>query len=500
MPSEGSEGRSAGTPSPGGEGGWVRFASSPPVHAWPGSDARLREALRAALGSPREETLRPTDQVPEEGILVVSATHPESTAALRRLRGIKVCRLLPIALAGPPESAPEESPLADSCVPAHPKAMRAAMPVLEARLERVRALPPAEDVSAPERRELDFLRFVHTRDLEELVPHIGASFDTAFHLPVAESLLELPALEAWETLEELREKGIFEGPLEERVFLCRTCGGSRILLREVCPKCQVPSLVTEQTIHHFPCAHVGPRESFEQEGRLVCPKCQGELRHIGVDYDRPEAEQRCERCGEHWLEGTVQGRCLGCDARFTPEEARLIDLRRLRATPLLHKAAESRWSPLSTVSRILSRSLASMDAATFEILRAHTERVCRRYGRPASRIRVRIEASNGEGEPAARGSWRSRLAAIAGKIRELIRSTDAVTVGDHDTVEILLTETALEGARIVAGRIEDVLREIGGGAAGFAVDVEPLVEGATREPPGASPPAPPEEPRESPDE
>lgn len=118
----------------------------------------------------------------------------------------------------------------------------------------------------------------------------------------------------FEVLELGEKEGLLEGTYVDRIHLCDKCFSAFLSLREVCPKCETSDLKSEDLIHHFICAYVGPESDFKKEGReeMVCPKCSRIVRHIGVDYDKPAAIYTCNRCADRFQETKVKAFCFSC--------------------------------------------------------------------------------------------------------------------------------------------------------------------------------------------
>ena len=103
----------------------------------------------------------------------------------------------------------------------------------------------------------------------------------------------------------------------ETIYLCPNCYEGFMQYREVCPKCNSSNLASEDLIHHFPCAYIGPISDFTEEGdpnALVCPKCDQYLKHIGVDYDKPSQIYNCNNCDHRFQDVFVKARCLSCSS------------------------------------------------------------------------------------------------------------------------------------------------------------------------------------------
>lgn len=110
------------------------------------------------------------------------------------------------------------------------------------------------------------------------------------------------------------DEGLFTSTFSERVYLCTNCNGGYLNYREVCPKCSSSHANTEDMIHHFTCAYVGPISDFQNtiDDDLNCPKCNKTLRHIGVDYDKPSVLHTCQNCNHRYQDYHVKAKCLSC--------------------------------------------------------------------------------------------------------------------------------------------------------------------------------------------
>ena len=111
------------------------------------------------------------------------------------------------------------------------------------------------------------------------------------------------------------QEGLFQSEFHERVHLCNNCNGGFLNYREVCPKCNSSDSVSQDLVHHFPCAYVGPIEDFQNniDDQLDCPKCNKTLRHIGVDYDKPSVLYTCNSCHHRFQDYYTKAKCTTCN-------------------------------------------------------------------------------------------------------------------------------------------------------------------------------------------
>ena len=112
----------------------------------------------------------------------------------------------------------------------------------------------------------------------------------------------------------------------ERVHVCPSCWHSHLLFIESCPKCSSSNIREESIIHHFRCANVSPESTYEHDGQLVCPKCKKQLRHIGVDYDRPANMYTCNKCGSTFMQSRMRVICSNCGTETEPDKLKPVDV------------------------------------------------------------------------------------------------------------------------------------------------------------------------------
>jgi hypothetical protein len=159
------------------------------------------------------------------------------------------------------------------------------------------------------------LNFMYTRDLKTLKPFvdlnsiIGYTFpEISVHFDNAE---EAQVLEIFEWAE---REGLIWPDFQERIYLCNHCSSGFLSYREVCPHCNSSNSKSEDLVHHFPCAFIGPISDFKNaiDNTLTCPKCNKDLRHIGVDYDKPAIIHHCNSCDNNFQDFFVKAKCISC--------------------------------------------------------------------------------------------------------------------------------------------------------------------------------------------
>jgi len=128
-------------------------------------------------------------------------------------------------------------------------------------------------------------------------------------------------------LEEGEKAGLLKSEFVDKVHLCPQCHAGFHNFKELCPKCDSPNLKSEPLIHHFVCANVGPERDYKKADLLFCPKCDKELRHIGVDYDRPSTIFECNDCGEFFQDPNIKALCFNCKTQNNVEDLLAKDIK-----------------------------------------------------------------------------------------------------------------------------------------------------------------------------
>lgn len=192
------------------------------------------------------------------------------------------------------------------------------IPIVELIHNRANQLYPNDDEFVMEESQIitKTLRYMHTRNWQELSPIRNRNFKLGFTYPILS--INIPKYDEYKLngiLKNAASEGIFTETFLERIYLCNYCYESFLHYREVCPKCTSSFLEEEELIHHFRCATIAPAKKFKnnQNTSLNCPKCTKELRHIGIDYDKPAMMYLCKTCSHSFQDYLVKAKCTNCE-------------------------------------------------------------------------------------------------------------------------------------------------------------------------------------------
>jgi len=299
---------------------------------------------------------------------------------------------------------------------------------------------------------LDFVRDILEAQLEIIEPSLDPLTTTGHFYPDAAAILGRTEMDR-ECLETLASFGLLAREITNRVRLCPECDDSRLNHREVCPNCKSLNHLQQEMVTHFACAFSAPMQHFRRDGDLVCPKCNRQLRHIGVDYEKPSKLFTCFDCETVFRDPLIETQCMRCNCLCSPDQTIERTVYRFIVTPLAEQAVlEGRISGvnLEVLLRNTQTGLHSKSYFEHEVKRALIRN--ERYGNVFSALLVRI---NDFDEIAKLNPSEATQFAesIFKAISKGLRTLDTTCVWNIDALAVLLPETPRQGALEVAKRM-----------------------------------------------
>ena len=305
------------------------------------------------------------------------------------------------------------------------------------------------------------LLYIHTRDIQDYRPLPSRESKLGYIYPMLTANLDFRREEkTLEILDMAEQEGFLTSSYIDSFYTCNNCYNSYLLFRETCPNCQSADVESEEQIHHFPCAYVGPISDFQSSldpTALECPKCERTLKHIGVDYDKPSIIFNCKRCDHVFQDPIVKAKCNVCNSDMQVENQLKKDLRSYQLTSLGRDAALGKviidlyeFDDMVDVidkeyfQRLLSKEIERKNEATFESTIAAIQldnitEVYERIGNQNSKKLVRelFELVNSE-----------------------INRSDEVVFQSMVTIWILITEKGIREATPVIQQIEKRIKDL----------------------------------------
>jgi GGDEF domain-containing protein len=326
----------------------------------------------------------------------------------------------------------------------------ARLPALVASLEglstRVGQLPRLDSgLTRSQADDLHVLRYLVTRQVDWLEPACDATSPWGYsYLPVA-AMARREAGRELAVLAKLRDAGHLAARFADRVHLCPYCDVYQLNFRQVCRSCGTAHIEPETAIHHYRCAYVGPKTQFESPRGLVCPKCQRELLHIGVEYEQITGAYECRECHSTFSDPPVECLCLQCARKFEPEQAKSMVIEAYRLTPAGREAA------LSSAPAHDTETVADWNMFA-RILRMHRG-MARRYRRPFALLRIRFVGFERAAERVGPDRTRAVIQQTVQSIEEMLRDTDLLARRSDGEYFVLLPETPRAPADEVVLRV-----------------------------------------------
>ncbi len=181
---------------------------------------------------------------------------------------------------------------------------------LNVHISRYEQLPlPSQ---SDDRLIVKLIRFLLSRDkdlyaVRDRDSKIGYRYPTLNHMA-----LDKTDLNHLKLLKKYTEKGWFGKTIVDNINACPSCNSGFLHFAETCASCGSHDLSSEHLIHHFRCAYVGPESDFNSGKDMSCPKCDKELKHIGIDYDKPSEILTCNVCAHSSQESVMKATCVDC--------------------------------------------------------------------------------------------------------------------------------------------------------------------------------------------
>lgn len=309
----------------------------------------------------------------------------------------------------------------------------------------------------PQKLQFDerLLYYLYLREPHDLMPVSDRNSKHLYRYLEAEALAP-QSDDAGRWIASLTRRELLQtSKLLDRTRHCRSCSSAHLHYLDVCPKCHSMEIHASASVHCFTCGNVAPEQDFARDGRLVCPKCQSQLRHVGVDYDKPLTRLACGTCHHAFIEAAVVVRCLDCGAQT---EADMLDVREV------HSLRLSPNGRAALRAGQLQDSFAALDTANYVVPNYFRQMldwalVTQARHKELAFSLVMIEFTNARQVIEAQGAARTYLVLdeLARRLRELMRNTDMSTRTSETLLWLFLPFSSGAG---FAARVEHVLREV----------------------------------------
>ncbi len=322
---------------------------------------------------------------------------------------------------------------------------------LRALLAKIALLPDIS--SSPDYSLLTCLALSYTRE-QDLMAQWNASVPELVDYPLLSGIASQR-----NHLEELTALGLLSASSFDKVHICSSCQSSRLNVREECVKCNSSHVDEHSLIHHYRCAYHGVSDEFEEENKLICPKCNHELRHYGVDYDRSGNVLQCEECKEIMTEPNIGFVCADCGTHSTGDAIKVRNWSNYSLTPSGQNALITGSLPKRAFASVFEHLKGVYTKHDFIAIALFSRETAIRYKRKLSAFRIEIVNLQKMRNEMGNQELNRTLAMLAEVISEVVRTTDAVTILE-DALYLLMSETSSDAAKNAFDRIDKKIKTI----------------------------------------
>ena len=312
---------------------------------------------------------------------------------------------------------------------------------------------------APRDRYLALLRLASAAPQQLLTPLPEPGSTSGFVYP-STATLGLSAEEVAEDLDQLCELGYLERQFAERGYYCPDCHHHALMFRETCPSCTSSNVEIGDLLHHFRCGHTAPETDFQDGVRYTCRKCGHQLRHIGVDYERPASSYLCRACNYVSSEPDTRCLCLKCGRQHPADRAELrtIYAYRLNARGGL-AVNRGELGDARGAGSLVDTEYGLYSFSYFDERLTQEVAASKRYKRPLSLMLVAFRANEfPPGSTAAADAMR-RLVAGA---KDSLRDCDCAALFREDCLAALLVDTDTAGTPFAFKRLQETVDRLSG--------------------------------------
>ncbi|MFL5752053.1 MAG: hypothetical protein ACJ76F_01495 [Bacteroidia bacterium] len=306
------------------------------------------------------------------------------------------------------------------------------------------------------------LNYMYTRELKSFKPIPDITSSIGHSYPILSINFEpYEETKALDVLEWAYKENLIWPDFYDRVYLCNNCGSGHLSYREICPSCDSSNMKSEDLVHHFPCGFIGPVSDFRNkvDSVLHCPKCSKNLRHIGVDYDKPSIINHCLSCNEVFQDYIVKAKCVYCK---TDTDVQFLISKNLSIYKLTKKGRNAATSGIVTSEYgSVDDIFGTVDLKTFNtMMHYEQERIKTNPTLNANIAVIYIENIFELLRKLGKSKEKILLAELVHIIRDNITPADFICLSNPSLINICINDSPQGNAEIITQKITDKLEEL----------------------------------------
>ncbi len=173
-----------------------------------------------------------------------------------------------------------------------------------------------------------------------------------FTYPIVDDVVGDPS-NTEEFLQKLFEGGVLERKLYDKIVYCPSCSSANVSIHYTCPHCKSFDVKKSALIEHIKCGYIDTEDHFQEEGKLVCPRCHKELINPDLDYHKAGVWCTCNQCNKSFDIPVPAHFCRECHENFTFDGAIYKDVYSYTLTPDAKKEATIGWILIAPIMEFL---------------------------------------------------------------------------------------------------------------------------------------------------
>ncbi len=304
--------------------------------------------------------------------------------------------------------------------------------------------------------------FLYTRETRNIKPFPYVYSSIGYTYPIVS--VNFDSFEEFRVLEILtwaESENLIWPDFVDRAYFCNSCKAGHLSFREVCPTCDSSNMKSQDLVHHFPCGYIGPISDFRNtiDTNMSCPKCSKNLRHIGVDYDKPSLINHCQNCDEVFQDYLVKAKCVHCKHDGDVQYLLSKNINSYKLTKKGRFAATS--GIMGQMSEKEDEIFGSVNSNTFHtMMHYENERMKSNASLKANIAALHLENIFDLTRKLGKIKEKVFLTEMVHIIRENIRTTDFINVTNPSMIFICILDTELATANYYLTKMSDKLKEL----------------------------------------
>jgi GGDEF domain-containing protein len=256
----------------------------------------------------------------------------------------------------------------------------------------------------------------------------------------------------------LQSQQLLKDAFVKKAHFCPHCDSAFLNFKETCPDCSSDNLERDELIHHFKCGHTEAISAFIGKNRLQCPKCEDDLRHIGVDYDKPSTISTCQECSRSFQDPEVKADCFACHRTISSDDLILRVMSAYSVSAIGVSAARFGLDALFT-SILQTEFKLYSNAEIRQFIVVEKARI-ERYKKTETSLAV-IHFANLEALFSRLGRKTEQVfKEISAVFKSVFRESDLITAKNESLYAVVMTETSVENAKQAIARLDDSIRNL----------------------------------------